>query len=135
MKRYICGKIEAATVPQEEINDVHSLSMFIGAYLVYSGKPNYPDFKEFAKANHLLYEDNQVEYFWSYVNKGQMFIRDKVNLKSSKYIFITSFPTYRIIHLFYYFAKDSFPCPKVSYQILQLVFMHKCLYHWFVTFS
>ena len=84
MKKYIYGKFNAATVPQTEINDFHSLSMFLGAYLLYSENPQYSDFKEYAKDNHLLYNDNQGKCFWSCVNKGQIFIRDKINQNSSK---------------------------------------------------
>ena len=84
MKKYIYGKFNAATVPQTEINDFHSLSMFLGAYLLYSENPQYSNFKEYAKDNHLLYKDTQGKCLWSYVNKGQIFIRDRINQNTSK---------------------------------------------------
>lgn len=79
MARYIYGKCEAATVPQIEKNDFHSLSMFLGAYLLYEKDSNYSDFKDYAKKNRLLYKDNKGECFWSCVNKAHAFIRDMVN--------------------------------------------------------
>lgn len=84
MARYIYGKFEAATVPQTEINDFHSLFMFLGAYLFYSENPQYSDFKAYVTKNQLRYKDNQGRCFWSYVNKGQIFIRDKINQNNSK---------------------------------------------------
>lgn len=79
MAKYIYGKFKAQTVPQTEVNDFHSLSMFLGAYLIYSTTHSYSNFKEFAEKNSLLYKDNNGKCFWSYVNKGQSFIRDKIN--------------------------------------------------------
>ena len=40
MARYIYGKFKASTVPQIEKNDFHSLSMFLGAYLLYEEDSN-----------------------------------------------------------------------------------------------
>ena len=85
MKKYIYEKFNADTVPHMESNEFHTLSMFLGAYLVYSetSSSEYNTFKDYAEKNNLLYKDNQGVCYWGYVNKAQAFIRDKLNEKNS----------------------------------------------------
>ena len=81
MKTYIYGKFSADTVPHAESNEFHTLSMFLGAYLSYcnTSDAEYSDFKDYAEKNNLLYRDNHGTCYWTYVNKAQAFIRDRIN--------------------------------------------------------
>lgn len=92
MRTYIYGKFSADTVPHIESNEFHTLSMFLGAYLIYCKTSNseYDSFEDYAIKNNLLYKDNHGTCYWTYVNKAQAFIRDRINgnisTRSKKYV-------------------------------------------------
>lgn len=79
MKTYIYGPFSADTVPLEETNEFHTLSMFLGAYLMYSGSSEYNSFKDYVEANHLTYRDTQGKCYWAYINKAHTYIRNTLN--------------------------------------------------------
>lgn len=79
MGKYIYGKFSADIVPQSLSNEFHSLSMFLGAYLMYSKEVGSDDFGQYVKQNHLLYKELGDKTIWSYVNKAHVFIRDRIN--------------------------------------------------------
>lgn len=81
MRTYIYGNFSADTVPHIESNEFHTLSMFLGAYLIYCKTSNseYDSFEDYAMKNNLLYKDNHGTCYWTYVNRAQAFIRDRIN--------------------------------------------------------
>lgn len=86
MRTYIYGKFSPDTVPHNESNEFHTLSLFLGAYLSYCETPEiYADFKDYAKVNNLIYKENQTIHYWGYVNKAHAFVRDRVNKEASPY--------------------------------------------------
>ena len=83
MKTYIYGPFSADTVLLEEINDFHTLSMFLGAYLTYSESSEYNGFRNYAEKNHLTYKDSQGKCYWTYINKAHTYIRNALNKSSN----------------------------------------------------
>ena len=83
MKKYIYGNYDAQIVPHIEINEFHTLSVFLGAYLVYSGKPEYKSFSQLVDETKLVSEMNNDVFYWSYINKAHRFIRDRLLTKES----------------------------------------------------
>lgn len=79
MGKYIYGKFSADIVPHSFSNEFHSLSMFLGAYLMYSQEVGNDDFGKYVKQNHLLYKELGDKTVWSYVNRAHAFIRDRIN--------------------------------------------------------
>ncbi len=76
--RYIYGSYSADNVPRCECNEFHSLSVFLGAYLAYSEDKFCNNFEEFVEKHELLCVNYNTVYYWEYVNKAHIFVRDKI---------------------------------------------------------
>lgn len=80
MSKYIYGKYDTDTFPDELKNEFHYLCMYLGAYLKYCKNPeDYKTFDDYAKAYRLT-EKTDDKFRWCYINEAQAFIRDKLNM-------------------------------------------------------
>lgn len=83
MSKYIYGKYDTDTFPDELKNEFHYLCMYLGAYLKYCKEhENYKTFDDYAKAYNLT-EKTDDKFRWCYINEAQAFIRDKLNMLST----------------------------------------------------
>lgn len=90
MSKYIYGKYNTDTYPDELINEFHFLCMYLGAYLRYCKDPkNYESFNDYAQKNNLFYKEND-KFYWCYINEAQAFLRDKINENIEKETYIES---------------------------------------------
>ena len=83
MSKYIYGKYDTDTFPDELKNEFHYLCMYLGAYLTYLENTNeYNSFHDYAKANNLTNKTDD-KFRWCYINKSQAFIRDVFDVKTT----------------------------------------------------
>lgn len=85
MSKYIYGKYDSDTFPDELTNEFHYMCMYLGAYLHYENLILNKDsdkesksFFDFATDNNLG-ENARFGFRWKFINEGQAFIRDYIN--------------------------------------------------------
>lgn len=113
--KYIYGKYDTDTFPDQLINEFHFLCMYLGAYLKYcKNNEGFNSFDDYANA-HSLTEKTDDRFYWSFINEAHAYLRNIINTQdtsNSKYI------SKRQIRKLGYSGKLSVPMfPKSGYTI------------------
>ena len=82
--KYIYGKYSPDTVPHEEFNEFHALSVFLGAYLLYCSSPEYRSYAEYVADKNIMEECLAGTFRWPYITKAHIYLRGKLNEKTSR---------------------------------------------------
>ena len=77
--KYIYDKYSPDTVPCNEYNEFHALSVFLGAYLEYCSSRDYASYAEYVAAKNLKEECLDGKFRWPYVTKAHLFVRNRLN--------------------------------------------------------
>lgn len=77
--KYIYGKYSPDTVPHIEYNEFHALSVFLGAFLLYSAAPDYTSYLDYLAKKDLKKECLEGRFRWPYITKAHLFLRSKLN--------------------------------------------------------
>lgn len=77
--KYIYGKYTPETVPHEEFNEFHALSVFLGAYLVYCETPEYASYSKYVTDKNIKEECLEGRSRWPYITKAHVFLRRRLN--------------------------------------------------------
>ena len=77
--KYIYGKYLPETVPHEEFNEFHALSVFIGAYLLYCSSPKYASYSDYVADKKIKEECLAGRFRWPYITKAHIYLRSKLN--------------------------------------------------------
>lgn len=77
--KYIYGKYSPDTVPHEEFNEFHALSVFLGAYLLYCSSPKYASYSDYVADKNIKEECLAGRFRWPYITKAHIYLRSKLN--------------------------------------------------------
>lgn len=87
--KYIYGKYSPDTVPHEEYNEFHALSVFLGAYLVYCSSPESTSYSDYVADRNLKEECLEGRFRWPYITKAHIFLRSKLNENTDEVTYIS----------------------------------------------
>lgn len=77
--KYIYGKYSPETVPHEEFNEFHALSVFLGAYLLYCSSPKYASYSDYVADKNIKEDCLAGRFRWPYITKAHIYLRSKLN--------------------------------------------------------
>lgn len=87
--KYIYGKYSPDTVPHEEFNEFHALSVFLGAYLIYCRLPEYASYSDYVADKNIKEECLEGIFRWPYITKAHIFLRNRLNENTDKVTYVS----------------------------------------------